>query len=107
MAKTIYIISRTGAIAAEQIHSYRAKDPNYFANPDKVLSMHQEVMGNPNKRSNMRPELKALKMKTTKAFAAFLPKFRKYATYLKLDEAVMVEELRAIATNATEFSTLK
>ena len=115
-ARTIYIISRTGGIAAEQIYSYRAEDPGYFATPDEVLSMLQDVMGNPNKRSDMRREFKALKMKATETFAAFLPKFRKYATYLKLDEAIMVEELtekvtprlqRAIATNAMEFNTIK
>ena len=61
-AKTIYVISRTGGIAAEQIYSYQAEDPDYFATPDEVLSMLQDVMGNPNKRSDMRRGFKALKM---------------------------------------------
>ena len=115
-ARTIYIISRTRGIAAEQIHSYRTEDSGYFATPDEVLSILQDVMGNPNKRSDMRREFKALKIKATETFAAFLPKFRKYTTYLKLDEAIMVEELiekvtprlqRAIATNTIEFNTIK
>lgn len=116
MAKTIYVISRTGGTAAEQIHSYRVEDPNYFTTPEELLDMLQDVMGNPNKRADMRRELKALKMKTTETFAAFLPKFRRYVTYLKLGEETMVEELtekiiprlqRAIATNPVEFKTLR
>ena len=38
-ARTIYIISCTGGITTKQIYSYRTKDPNYFATPNKVLSI--------------------------------------------------------------------
>ena len=41
----------------------------------------------------MRREFKALKIKVTETFAAFLPKFRKYTTYLKLNEVIIVKEL--------------
>ena len=38
-ARTIYIISCTRGIAAEQIYSYYIEDPDYFATPDTVLSI--------------------------------------------------------------------
>ena len=55
-------------------------------------------------------------MKATETFAAFLPKFHKYTTYLKLNNVIIVEELtekvtprlqRAITTNTMEFNTIK
>ncbi|KAL2055882.1 hypothetical protein ABVK25_003524 [Lepraria finkii] len=74
--RIIYIISRTRGITAKQIYSYRTEDPNYFATPDEVLSILQDVIDNPNKRSDIRREFKALKIKATETFAAFLPKFQ-------------------------------
>ncbi|KAK3174785.1 hypothetical protein OEA41_002031 [Lepraria neglecta] len=53
-ARTIYVISRTGGTAAKHIQAYRTNDPEHFAKPEEVLSMLSDIMGNPNKKDDMR-----------------------------------------------------
>ena len=70
-AQTIYVISRTGGTAAKYIQAYRTNDPKHFTNPEEVLSTLSDIMGNPNKKDDMRRGFKTLRQKATDTFATF------------------------------------
>ena len=115
-AQTIYVISRTGGTAAKHIQAYRTNDPKHFTNPEEVLSTLSDIMGNPNKKDDMRRGFKTLRQKATDTFATFFSQFRMYANYLKLDEETVIDELKdkvnlrlqdAIAATPYDFRTLK
>ena len=115
-AQTIYVISRTGGTAAKHIQAYRTNDPDYFTNPEEVISALSDIMGNPNKKDDMRRGFKTLRQKATDTFATFFSQFRMYTNYLKLDEETVIDELKdkvnlrlqdAIAATPYDFRTLK
>ena len=85
-ARTIYVISRTGGTAAKHIQAYRTNDPDYFTNPEEVISALSDIMGNPNKKDDMRRGFKTLRQKANDTFPTFFSQFRMYANYLKLDK---------------------
>ena len=115
-ARTIYVISHTGGTAAKHIQAYRTNDPEYFTNPEEVFSTLSDIMGNPNKKDDMRRGFKTLRQKATDTFTTFFSQFRIYTNYLKLDEETIIDELKdkvnlrlqdAIAATPYNFRTLK
>ena len=115
-ARTIYVISRTGGTAVKHIQAYRTNNPKHFINPEEVLSTLSDIIGNPNKKDDIRCSFKTLRQKATDTFATFFSQFCIYTNYLKLDKETIIDELKdkvnlrlqdAIAATPYDFRTLK